>query len=409
MEYYQHQMSGGIRSIFTPTSSPVSHIGIIIGAGSRDEEKKEHGLAHFIEHTVFKGTRKRKSFHILSYIDNIGGEINAFTSREETCLYASVPLPFTERAMELLSDVFANSTFPEKEIQREKEVVIEEIHYYRDLPDETILDEFEELVFLNHPLGRSVLGTPDCVKAFTSDQIRQFMARHYTAPRTILSCAGNLKPEKWQKLSEKYFGHIPLAAETPQRTPFSGYQVFNKAVPKKNHQGHCVMGGPAYAFADEKRIGLVLLNNILGGPGNNSRLNMAIRERKGLAYNIESNYSSYSDTGSFSIYLGADHKSIQQAIELARKELKKLCTDKLGTLQMHRAKQQIIGQMTVGQESNLGEMLSMGKSILVRGSAYSLEQAIHDVEQLDAGGLQEIANEIFDLDRISTILYTSKK
>lgn len=409
MEYFTDQTSSGIRTIFKRTASPAVHIGIVIGAGSRDEKTREHGLAHFIEHTVFKGTQKRKSYHILSYIDNIGGEINAFTSREETCLYASVPLPYAEKALDLLSDVFAHSTFPEKEIEREKEVVIEEIQYYRDLPDETILDEFEELVFPGHPLGRAVLGTPDCVRSFTGAQIRHFMAQQYTAERTVLSCTGNLEPRKWQKMAEKYFGNIKLAPGTPVRKACNAYQTFEKEVPRKNHQGHCVMGATAYSYMDPHRVGLVLLNNILGGPGNNSRLNLAIRERKGLVYNIESNYAPYTDTGIFSIYMGADHKNIRHAMELTRKELMRLCNEKLGIMQMHHAKQQIIGQMTVGMESNLGEMLSMGKSLLIRGCPYSLEQAIYEIRQLSPEDLLEIANDIFNPDRISALVYLNKK
>lgn len=408
MDYHLSQLPNGVRTAFKVNNSPVAHIGIIVGTGSRDEAEKEHGLAHFIEHTVFKGTQKRKSFHILNYIDNIGGEINAFTSREETCLYASVPVKHSERAMDLLSDVFFHCTFPDKEVTKEKEVVIEEIKYYRDLPDETILDDFEERLYPFHPLGRSILGTPACVKSFTPKRIRGFIHDHYTADRTIISGAGGLDPKTWTRLTQSYFGGSPLLPDAPERKHFSGYLPFDVRIAKKTHQSHCVMGTTAYSFADKGRTGLVLLNNILGGPGNNSRLNLSIREKHGLAYNVESNYNPYTDTGTFLIYLGADPKQMDKAMDLARAELLKLCTDQLGTLQMQRAKQQICGQMIIANESSLSEMLSLGKSVLIRDQVYTLEEAIADIEKLDARTLRDIANDIFCPDRISTLIYSNK-
>lgn len=407
MDYYYHTTACGIRTVFRPSTSAVAHLGVLIGAGSRDEGVREHGLAHFIEHTLFKGTTHRKSWHILNYIDSVGGEINAFTAREETCLYASIPLRFTERAMVLLSDVFAHSTFPEKELEKEKEVVIEEIHYYRDLPDETILDEFEEHVFAGHPLGRAVLGTASCIKSFTGDTIRRFIQKHYTQSSVVVSCTANMPPQQWVRLAEKYFGNIPLASAAPMRRAFQAYQPFNLQVPKKNHQGHCTLGAEAYPFHHPNRVGLIFLNNLLGGPGNNSRLNISLREKRGLVYNIESNYTPYTDTGIFSIYMGADHERMTPAIELVKKELQLLCRQQLSTLQLHRAKQQIMGQLTVSQESNMGEMLSMGKSMLVRGTAYPLEQIIREIGELSSPQLLAIANEVFPAERISLLCYTA--
>ncbi len=408
MEYYVKNLNNGLRTVFKHNDSPVVHIGLIVGAGSRDEATNEHGLAHFIEHTVFKGTQKRKSFHILSYIDNIGGEINAFTSREETCLYASVPAEHAERAMDLLSDVFFHCTFPEKEIEKEKEVVIEEIKYYRDLPDETILDDFEERLFPDHPLGRNILGKPSVIKSFTPKRIRDFIREHYTADCTLISGTGGINNALWEKLTAKYFGDSSLLPIAPVRKPFESYTPFDIRIPKKTHQSHCVMGAAAYSFANPRRTGLVLLNNVLGGPGNNSRLNLSIRERHGLAYNVESNYNPYSDTGTFLIYVGADPKQMEKAVLLARTELQKLCTEKLGTLQLQRAKQQICGQMILAHESPLAEMLSMGKSLLIRNEVYSLEDAIADINSLNASELLDIANDIFDSSRISTLVYTHK-
>jgi predicted Zn-dependent peptidase len=409
MAYHYFELENGIRSVLRPTGSPVSHVDLITGAGSRDEEKKEHGLAHFIEHMVFKGTEHRKSWHILNYIDSVGGELNAFTTREETCLHASVPAEFTERTLDLLSDVFAHSVFPEKEIPREKEVVIDEILYYRDMPDETILDEFEEHLFKSHPLGRCVQGSPESVAALSKNDIFNYIRRNYAAQTTVISCAGGISPEKWQRLLQKHFGPIDVPRKRKKRIVFSGHHPFNKSLTKPIHQSHAVIGGQAYPFGDTRRIGLVLLNNILGGPGNNSRLNLEVRERHGLSYNIESHYNPYSDTGVFLVYLGADTKNLEKAVDLVHKELQKIRSEKLSSLQLHRAKQQLCGQLTIGHESQLGEMLSMGKSTLIRDNVYSLEEAIADIQQLDALDLLHIANDIFSQNALCQLIYRSDK
>jgi predicted Zn-dependent peptidase len=409
MIYQYNHLQNGIRSVFRQVVSPVSHIGLIISAGSRDEEPNEQGLAHFIEHTIFKGTQKRKSFHILSYLENIGGEINAYTSREETCIYASVPCEYTERTLELFSDIFNNSIFPAIEVDREKEVVLEEILYYRDLPDETILDDFEELVFPGHPLGRNILGTPKAVRSFNPKKIKNFIRKNYTANRVILSCVGGLTEESWIRFLQKHFSESQFSDIKTKRIPVGKYQVFENRIKKNTHQTHCVIGGRAYSFHEKKRLGLVLLNNILGGPGNNSRLNLAIRERNGLSYNIESNYNPYSDTGIFIVYLGSEKKNASKAIALTHKELSHLCHKKLGVLQLHRAKQQLTGQLIIAHESNLAEMLSMGKSMMIHDKVQSLEEIVREINTLNAEKLIEIANEIFDQKKLSTLIFESSK
>jgi predicted Zn-dependent peptidase len=408
MDHYIETLGNGLRTVFKPTASPVVHVGLIIGAGSRDEKNHEHGLAHFIEHTVFKGTTHRKSYHILSYIDSVGGEINAFTSREETCLYASIPANHAERAMELLSDVFFNCNFPEKEVKKEKEVVMEEIKYYRDLPDEMILDEFEELLYPTHPLGRSILGKASCIKSFNPALIREFITRNYTADRTVLSVSGGIDIKTWKRLSERYFGHEKIGQHAELRmSPAIGKQ-FIITKNKKIHQTHCILGGRAYSFSDEKRAGLVFLNNLLGGPGNNSRLNMEVRERHALVYTIESNYNPYSDGGTFLIYFGCDRKQLDKAFELIRKELRILCEKPMGELSLQRAKKQISGQLILANESRLSDMLSMGKSLLIRDSVYTLEDAVRDIESLKPDTLLEIAREILDPEKLSQLVYTPR-
>jgi predicted Zn-dependent peptidase len=408
MKYFIHELDNGIRTVFRHSDSAVAHIGLIIGAGSRDEEKSENGMAHFIEHCIFKGTRKRKAFHILSYLENIGGELNAFTTREETCIHASVPVKFVERALELLLDVFTNSTFPKKEIEKEKDVIVEEIQYYRDLPDEIIIDDFEEMVFRGHSMGRHILGTPENIITFNKEKLTSFIQKNYNNQSTVLSCVGSIQPEKWIKLAERYFSGIKRKPYKNHRKAFKNYQPFESKSVRKINQTHCVMGALAYPYDHEKRIPMVLLNNILGGPSNNSRLNMSVRERHGLSYNIESNYIPYSDTGVFFVYMGVENGSADRAIRLVKKEMAQLSDKGLGSLQLSRAKQQLIGQIAMARESNLGEMLSMGKSLLIYGHVDTFEAIQQRINGLTEIQLKETAGEIFDPGKLSSLIFASE-
>ena len=407
MQYHYFELKNGMRSVLSTHASPVAHIGLIIGAGSRDEQRGEHGLAHFIEHMVFKGTRARKSRQILNYIDIVGGDLNAFTTREETCLHASVPVEFTERAVDLLADVFNHGTFPEKELEREKEVVIDEIRSYRDMPDETILDEFESKLFKGHALGRCVQGTEESVASFDRNALLNFVNRHYSASTTVVSCVGNIEPKKWETLFKRYFEEVPPRAQVPKRKPFRGQNVFEESLTKNIYQSHCVVGTKAYSIQDKRRTGLVFLNNLLGGPGNNSRLNLEIRERHGLSYHIESNFVPYMETGTFLIYLGTDRKNLDRALSLVMKELSLLRSKRLSTTALHHAQQQLCGQLILGHESGQAEMLSAGKSTLIRGKVYSIQDAIHDIRKLDPGFLLDIANEVFMPEGLSRLTFQS--
>jgi predicted Zn-dependent peptidase len=405
MQYYYTELKNGIRGVFRPTTSPVLHLGLISRAGSRDELPGEHGLAHFLEHMVFKGTRKRSSIRILNYIDVVGGELNAFTTREETCLHASVPRPYAEKAFDLIADVFLNASFPERELEKEKEVVVDEILSYMDMPDESILDEFEEKMFPGHPIGRCIQGNPESVGAFTREHLQAFVSRHYTTHETVISCCGDLRPEQWKRIMEKYFGEapesrLPVSRKAPGPTP-----AFDSRTQKPIHQSHAVCGSRAFSIPDPARTGMILLNNMLGGPGNNSILNIAVRERKGLCYHIESSFHPYTDCGVFMIYMGSDRRNLDTARHLAEKELLKLTTRALSEVQLHRARKQLLGQLTLGHESYQAEMLSMGKSTLLRGSVYSLEHACRDINALTASELLETANRVLDPACMSTLIY----
>ncbi len=408
MEYQFHALKNGIRLVHSFNTSEVAHCGIVINTGSRDEAEKENGMAHFIEHVIFKGTKKRKAYHVLSRLENIGGDLNAFTTKEETAIYASFLHPYFERTLELISDITFNSSFPEKEINKEKDVVLDEINSYKDSPSELIFDDFEELIYDGHPIARNILGTPKSVKSFTKEGIQNFIQKNYHTDQMVISSIGNIGFTKLIKLVEKYFGEIPANLRSNGRQKMIAYEVQKKRIDKRTYLSHSCIGNLAYPRNHENRLGLVLLNNLLGGPALNSRLALAVREKHGYTYDIESHYQPYSDTGLFCVYLGTDKEHIDKSICLVKKELNLLRRKKLGTLQLQRAKQQIIGQLAISLESNLSEMLSMGRSLLMMNKIDSIRE-IHDaIHSIDAAKLQEIANEVFDPKQLSVLIYNGE-
>jgi predicted Zn-dependent peptidase len=405
MQYFTHTLSNGIRLVHKPVDSLVAHCGITINAGSRDELPAEQGMAHFIEHLIFKGTGKRKAYHVLSHMENVGGEINAYTGKEDTCIYSSFMHIHYARCLDLISDIVFGSSFPEKEIEKEKDIVIDEINSYKDSPGEQIFDDFDGLIFKDHPLGNNILGTPRHLKRFRKNHILNFLQRNYVTHEMVISSVGKIDFQKLIKLAERYFGPLPATGRTLAREKLNGYHAETRHVKRRNHQVHCVIGNRAYSADDDKKTALVLLNNILGGPGLNSRLNMAVREKHGLCYNIESHYQPYSDTGMFSIYLGTDHEFIDKAVVLVLRELERLREKRLGSLQLKRAKLQLQGQVAISFESNLNEMLSLGKSIILYNKIDSLEQINQKIEKVTASELLDVANEVIDPARLSMLMY----
>ncbi len=405
MVFETHTLSNGIRLIHHSVNANVAHCGIILNTGSRDEKEEEWGIAHYIEHVVFKGTTKRKAYHILSRMEDVGGELNAYTTKEETCIYTTFLDKDYTRAIELISDITFNSIFPEKELEKEKEVILDEINSYKDSPSELIFDDFEELIFKGDPIGRNILGTPKHVKAFKRDDILNFIKNNYHTDQMVISSVGNIKFSRLVKIVEKYFGEIPESIRTTKRNKPNSYEARTQTMIKKTYQRHCVMGNIAYDLDDERRIPLSLLTNILGGPGMNSRLNLTLRERHGLAYNIEANYTPYADTGVFSIYFGTDKGNLDKCLSLINKEMDLLCTKKLGPGQLTRAKNQMIGQIAISTENNENLMLSIGKSFLLYNRIDSLEELYQKVESITAEELLEVANEILNKDLLTTLMY----
>lgn len=383
----------------------VAHCGLTINAGSRDELEKEQGLAHFIEHLIFKGTTKRKAYQILSHMENVGGEINAYTGKEDTCVYATFMNTHYARCLDLISDIVFQSVFAEKEILKEKDVVIDEINSYKDNPGEQIFDDFDEVIFRNHPLGANILGTPRHLKKFKREHVFEFIRKNYVTSEMVISSVGNIDFKKLVRLVERYFGDIPEGHREQPRVSFEGYNPVNEVVKRRNHQVHCIIGNLGYNASHDKKTALVLLNNILGGPGLNSRLNMGIREKYGFCYNIESHYQPYSDTGLFSIYLGTDKDYIDKTIALVQKELTLLREKRLGSLQLKRARQQLQGQVAISFESNVNEMLSIGKSLLLYDRIDSIVEINEKIQRVTSSELLDVANEVFAPEMLSMLMY----
>lgn len=399
-------LPNGIRVIHRDVNSPVAHLGLFVNMGSRDELENEHGLAHFIEHVVFKGTKKRKAYHVLSRLENIGGELNAYTTKEETVIHATFLKEHYARALELFNDIVFHATFPAKELEKEKSVIVDEINSYLDSPSDMIFDEFDELVFANDSLGRGTLGTPESVRSFDETAVRKFLKRGYRTDQMVIASVGKVNLKKLKAMIDRYFGgELGTDGAVTERNSFSGYMPKRVEAAKSNYQTHVMMGNVAYAANHDDRIGLVLLSNLLGGPGMNARLHMSLRERHGYTYNVETNYSTYADTGLFSIYLGTDDKYLKKCIDLTHKELRLLRQKGLGTLQLHKAKQQILGQVAIGQENNQNQMLGIGKGVLIRDDVRTWKEIAQRIDELTASQLLKIANEVLDEKDFSYLIY----
>ncbi len=403
--YQTYILANGLKIIHEHVPNRAAHCGLIINVGTRDELPEEHGIAHFIEHVIFKGTGKRKAYHILSRLEDVGGELNAYTTKEDTCIYASFLPKDYERALELFSDIVFDSVFPIKEIEKEKEVVIDEINSYKDSPGELIFDDFEELIFERDSIGRNILGNEETVRSFDREKILSFIRRNYKPQRMVISSVGDIAFEKLIRWIEKYFGNIPGDNTLVERKATGIYTPRFKSVEKGTFQNHCILGNAAYDYRDERRLPLSLLVDILGGTGMNSRLNLNIREKYGLAYNIEAAYTPYSDTGVFTVYFGCDAADLERCRRLCKKEMENLYLEPLGQGQLRKAKTQTIGQLMISAENYENTMLSIGKSFLVYNKVDSIETICVKIEQINADLLQQVAADIFDVTKQSVLIY----
>lgn len=406
MGYQTVTLPNGIRIIHEQNPINVAYCGYAIDAGTRDEQANEQGMAHFVEHLIFKGTRKRHAWHILNRMENVGGDLNAYTNKEETVIYSAFLKEDFLRAAELLTDIVFNSTFPQNEIEKEVEVIIDEIQSYEDSPAELIFDDFEELIFPDHPLGRNILGKPEQLRNFRSEDALRFVNRYYKPDNLIFFVQGNLDFNRIVRSMEKVTAGIPFSTtENYTRQAPGPYHPRQVVLHKDTHQAHVMIGGRGYNAYDERRTGLYLLNNILGGPGMNSRLNVALREKRGLVYSVESNLTAYTDTGTFCIYFGCDLKDTDRCIELVQKELRNLRKQPLTTSRLNAAKKQIIGQIGVASDNFESNALDMAKSFLHYKQYEAKEKLFQRIESLTASYLQDIANEMFDENYLSTLIY----
>jgi len=399
------EYKNGVRLIHRLNQSAVAHFGLLVHTGTREELPEEHGLAHFMEHLFFKGTRKRSAYQIISRLEDVGGEVNAYTTKEETALYASFLKDDYRKSMELVQDIFLHSTFPEKDLKMEAEVILNEIQSYDDSPSELIFDRAEELLFPKHAIGRNILGSEESLNRFDTAMLQKFLAENYSTDEMVLSFTGNVPFDSIKKAGEKYFGAIPQKSRSRKRIKpetVSGKKIKEK---RDTFQKHVILLGEAYSLTDPKRLQLYLLNNILGGPGMNSRLNMALRERRGYTYSAESHYSPYTDTGALMVYFSCDPEKYQKSMQVTRDEISKLRTRLIPDRRLTNARKQLMGQLAISQENNEHMMLTSAKSFLVFNRVNSLKTIQKNLEDITADQLRDSANEILHSKNLNLLIF----
>jgi len=418
MNYNTFTLKNGLRVVHLPTESPVVYCGIAVGAGTRNEAPGEEGLAHFCEHLSFKGTRRRSAVRIINDIEGLGGELNAFTNKEDTVYYCAISADHVRRALDVLCDIVFDSQFPEAEIEKECEVVCDEIESYEDSPAELIYDEFENLLFEGHPLGHNILGTADRVRSFTQQDALRFTRRWYRPENCVLFISGkapsNLPqltvPEELAPPTAPEGASIVLQAEESIVPPSGGeggavgLGLIERH--RSTHQAHVMIGSRAFAATDPRRWALYLLNNILGGPGMNSRLNLSLRERHGLVYTVESSMVSYADTGLWGIYFGCDQKDVDRCRRLVRRELDRLADQPLSPTRLFAAKRQLQGQLAIASDSREQFALDFARNYLHTGTLRSLTDIMAHIDRLTADDLQQTARLLFAPEQLTTLIYT---
>lgn len=408
MNYNTHTLSNGLRVIHLPSASPVVYCGYGICAGTRDERPGEEGLAHFCEHVTFKGTSKRNSLQILNHLEKVGGDLNAFTNKEDTVFYSAILREHLPRAVDLLTDIVFHSTYPQAEIDKEIEVICDEIQCYNDSPAELIYDEFDNIIFNGHPLGHNILGTEERLRGYTSADATDFTSRFYRPENAVFFSYGNIDFGRLVTLLERatsdFPAHAPLLG-TSREAPLPPVEGREQVINRGTHQAHVMIGRRAYDVHDDRRMALYLLNNIVGGPGMNALLNIALREKHGLVYTVDSSMVSYSDTGLWCVYFGCDPKDIRKCRRLVARELDKLASKPLSPARLAAAKRQIKGQIGVACDNRESFALDFSKNYLHSGREKDILRLIDKIDSLTAQDLQEVASEIFDRDNITTLIF----
>ncbi|WP_293957323.1 MULTISPECIES: M16 family metallopeptidase [unclassified Sphingobacterium] len=396
MEYEIIRLSNGIRVVFQYQNLPVTHVCMVINAGSRDEAVGKYGVAHFIEHLLFKRTERRSTQQIINHLESVGGDLNAYTTKEYTCVHASILKPYLNRALDLFEDIFFHSTFPDIELDKEKSVIVDEMASYLDSPEESIVDDFEDLVFQGSGLGHNILGLEDQLLALQKCDIVDFMQANYDTNEMVIGITGNYTLKEVERLLHKVFVTVPSNTIARLRNDVRPLVEQHVAVGKPINQVHYMLGSLAYSYRDDRKTGLLLLNNMLGGMGMGSILNLSIREKYGIAYTIESNYTIFSDTGLFSIYLGTDEEKVEKAKKLVFKELAKLSEQPLSETAVKKAKQKFIGQIALTEENRMSMIISAAKNVMDYDRVILLDEVIEKIQDLTNTGLLEIAQDVFD-------------
>ncbi len=395
-QYHTATLSHGLRIVATRLPGDVSYIGLAVHAGSRNEDNRHEGLAHFVEHTLFKGTRNRKSWHISCRMEQIGGELNAYTTKEETMIYTNAPAGHAERAIELIADLVKNANFPPAEIEKEREVIIEEIQSYRDSPSESVYDEFEELIYKGSPLAHNILGTPESVRQLTSEDARTFIDLHYTPKNMVIYVCDPGDPEKNIRLVEKYFDNLDFFTPPVKESLLPPVEPFDKVIDRGNHQANTIIGARLFSRTDPRRHALCLLNNYLGGPCMNSRLNMELRERRGLVYTVESNVALLSDTGVILFYFGTDPDSVEKCSALIKKEIARAADSLLSPRVFARIRDQYLGQMIVGSDHRESRCMSLAKSLLYYNEIHDIHTVTDHIRDVSAEDFRDMAQLIIE-------------
>lgn len=389
--YYTHTLANGLRLIHVPTTSRVAYCGLVVNAGSRDDLPGKTGLAHFVEHTIFKGTTHRRSWHILNRMERVGGELNAYTTKEGTAVYSIFPCEHFARAIELISDLVANSTFPESELEKEREVVMEEIDSYRDTPMEAAYDDFEDYLFAGSAMGHNILGNEHDLRSITSADCRYYLSTQYVPENMVFFAMGNIDSAKLFRLAEKYFGQLNHSLKRIERKVPVEVPVFHKSINIDSHQAHTIIGKQIFSMHDERRYAAFLLNNMIGGPGMNSLLNVAIREKRGYAYTVESSLSLLSDCGLFQIYFGSDERHVAPAIRIIKRIIEELAEKPLSEKALQAAKRQYLGQLVVSGENKEAVALSLGKNYLYYNNVMTDGELAEHINALTAEQIMDCA------------------
>ena len=421
MKYNTYTLDNGLRIIHLPSDSKVVYCGYQINAGTRNEEPGEEGLAHFCEHVTFKGTERRKAWHILNCLESVGGDLNAYTNKEGTVYYSAILKEHIARAVDLLTDIVFHSVYPQAEIDKEVEVICDEIESYNDSPAELIYDEFENIIFKGSPLGHNILGTAEQVRSFKTEDALRFTRKLYRPDNAIFFAYGDIDFKKLVRLlkksflseerrvkSEKFNSPEAQAQFYIQHSTFNTQHSFEGqtiVMQKNTHQAHVMIGTRAYDVNDDRRMPLYLLNNMLGGPGMNAKLNLALREHNGLVYTVESTMVAYGDTGVWSIYFGCDEHDVKRCLRLVRKELDKFMQKPLSEAQLKAAKKQIKGQIGVACDNRENFALDFGKSFLHYGWEKNVDRLYEQVDEITAEQIQAVAQELFDRDRLTTLIF----